>query len=61
MKPLDIIYCKNCKFYKCVKVNEHSSVHSCSKSLDLQIDKPELYCNKPCYTNKNLFNKKKKN
>lgn len=49
-QPLDIVYCKDCKYYRCKTINEHSSIHSCLKNNDVQIAKPELYCNKPCFT-----------
>lgn len=55
---LDIIYCKGCKFCKVKHVNEHSTIYSCSKGNSIEIEKPELRCNKTCYS-KRLTNKRK--
>lgn len=59
VNPLEIIYCKNCKYYKNKIVNKYSSIHECTKGNSVAPDQPELFCNKPCYVRK-LFNKKKK-
>lgn len=49
MQPLDIVYCKDCKYYRSKIVDSHSTVYECLLSKDLQIENPSLYCNKPCY------------
>ena len=48
-QPLDIVYCKDCKYYRCKYINEYSSIHNCLKNNDVQISNPSLYCNKPCF------------
>ena len=57
LNPLDIVYCKNCKYYRTRQVNAHSSIHSCLKDNPVDIDGAELYCNRPCYS-KRLIRKK---
>lgn len=50
-QPLDIVYCKNCRFYKKTIQSERASVHTCLKWSDkFDLVKPELYCNKSCYS-----------
>ena len=49
-QPLDVVYCKNCRFYKKTVQSERASVHTCLKWSDkVDLVKPELYCNKSCY------------
>jgi len=60
MQPLDIVYCKDCRHYRCKVVNEHSSVHMCLKNQSVEISKPELYCNKPCFNKAKIKAHKKK-
>lgn len=56
VNPLEVIYCKNCRFFKSKKVDDYSTVYSCSKGNSVEVDKPELRCNKLCYKKK-TFNK----
>lgn len=62
VNPLEIVYCKNCRYYSCKKVNEYSCVYGCSKGHSVEPDRSELRCNKKCYTKKwfNKNNQKKK-
>lgn len=54
MKDLDIIYCKNCKFFNKKIVDKYSSIYSCNKKHCKCIpnDKPHLYCNQKCFESK---------
>lgn len=58
-RPFDIISCKTCKFCKIRKVDEHSTIYSCNKDNTVDIDRYELYCNKPCYS-KQIFKRNNK-
>ena len=57
INPLDIVYCKNCKYYRVKRVDARSSIHSCLKENPVDIDGAELYCNRPCCV-KQLIKKK---
>lgn len=52
MEDLEIVYCKDCSSYNCRVVNECSSIHSCNKGNAVDLDYPNLYCHKPCFTKK---------
>lgn len=52
LNDLDIVYCKDCAYFRYKKVNANSAVYSCLKNNSFDADKPELYCNKPCYKKK---------
>lgn len=60
MQPLDIVYCKDCKHYRCKVINEHSSIHMCLLNKDVQISNPDLYCNKTCFKKSKIKAQKKK-
>ena len=53
MNDLDIIYCKNCKHYIEKVINKHSIFYACNKGNIVEPTKPDLYCNRKCYMNKN--------
>lgn len=59
MQPLDIVYCKDCKYYRCKVVDAYSSVHACLINQDVQISNPSLYCNKSCYNKRKSKSKMK--
>lgn len=50
--PLEIVYCKNCKFFKFKKFDDGNILYGCSKEHSVDIDRPELRCNLPCYQKK---------
>lgn len=59
MQPLDIVYCKDCRHYRCKIVDANSSVHMCLLNKDVQITNPSLYCNKSCYSKRKQKSKSK--
>lgn len=57
MKDLDIVYCKDCSSYIHKVVDSNSTLYGCRKNRAFDIQ-PNLFCNKPCFTQK-IFHKKK--
>ena len=57
MKDLDIVYCKDCSSCKCMVVDKNSTVYNCKKNKVFQSN-PNLFCNKPCFTQKRFHKKK---
>lgn len=55
--PLDIVYCKNCRYYKYKQINNYSTLYECTKGNTVSLEQPDLLCNKPCFS-KRLFRKK---
>lgn len=55
-KPLDIVYCKDCRSCTIKKINSQSILYSCNKDNCVDPFRPELYCNKKCF-NKKRFKK----
>lgn len=51
MKPLDIVYCKNCKYLYTKKINKDNTLTFCKKNLYVDND-PQFYCNKKCFNKK---------
>ena len=59
MDDLDIVYCKDCKYFVKESINENSDVMYCRKKNNIE-NNPNIYINKQCYKKKEDDNKKKK-
>lgn len=59
MKDLDIVYCKNCKYFNKKEINKDSILYFCNRkgNHSLELETPELYCNKNCFEQKLKQNK----
>ncbi|WP_300924623.1 hypothetical protein [uncultured Clostridium sp.] len=56
---IDLVCCKNCKFYRYEKINDYSEMWSCTKGNTVSVTGYDTRENKYCYQQKPFKFKKK--